>query len=118
MSDQDKNDSNTLCLICSDDCDENKNYQTFPKDETNCECVYTIHDECLQLLKKNWGTKCPICQKENEDVIIEVRRIRRIEQIEENQNRLVCRLKYLFYFLIIGLIIGIGGTLLAQSDVL
>ena len=131
MSDQDKNDVDK-CLICSDDCDENKNYQIFPKDETNCECVYTIHNECLQLLKKDWGTKCPICQKEKEDVVIEIRRVGpnvqqieptiqrvgpNVQQIEENQNRSLCIIKYLFYFLVIGLIIGICGTLLIQSDV-
>ena len=116
MDDQDKNDFNIphdKCLICSDDCDENKNYQTFPKDETKCKCVYTIHDECLDLLKKEWGTKCPICQKENESVIVEVR-----VEVEENQNRSTCTLKCLFGFLTTGVIIGIGTTLLVQSDVI
>ncbi len=112
MDDMDK------CLICSDDCNENKNYQTFPKDETKCKCIYTIHDECLDLLKKEWGTKCPICQKENETVVVEVRVIGpNVQQVEENQNRSIFTLKCLFYFLVLGLMVGIGITILLQSDV-
>jgi len=99
MDNQDKNDFNIphdKCLICLDDCDKNKNYQTFLK----CKCIYTIHDECLDLLKKEWGTKC---QKENEDVVVEVG-----VELEENQNRSACTLKCLFWSIIILGIIGIG----------
>ena len=105
------------CLVCCNNCDENKNYQTFPKNETKCECIYTIHDECLDLLKKEWGTQCPICQKENKDVVIQVRQI--VQRTGENQNRSICTLlKCLFYFLVAGLIIGIITTLLVQRDII